>query len=146
MKGVALLLAALSGGAQVAPGGRVVLDLRDMGAWHAGASEQVGAVLRRDADGSACLEYDFHSVSGYAVLRRVLPVQWPAAFSLQLRMKGRGAVNDFQVKLVDASGDNVWWVNRPGFRLPRSLSDATFKSRHFSFAWGPSIDRTLARG
>ena len=102
-------------------------------------------MLRRDADGSACLEYDFHSVSGYAVLRQVLPVEWPAAFALQLRMKGRGALNDFQVKLVDASGDNVWWVNRPGFPLPRSLTDVTFKSRHFSFAWGPTADRRLAR-
>ena len=145
MKGIALLLAALAGRAQAAPSGRVVLDLRDMGAWQAQASEQVGAVLRRDADGSVCLEYDFHSVSGYAVLRQVLPVQWPAAFALQLRLKGRGSVNDLQVKLVDASGDNVWWVNRPGFPLPRSLTDVTFRSRHFSFAWGPTPDRTLER-
>ena len=145
MKVIAVLLAALSGGAQAGPGGRVVLDLRDMSGWQAQASDQVGAVLRRDADGSVCLEYDFHSVSGYAVLRRELPVQWPAAFALQLRMKGRGAVNDFQVKLADASGDNVWWVNRPAFPLPRSLTDVTFRSRHFSFAWGPTADRTLSR-
>ena len=145
MKGIALLLATLSGAAQPAPAGRVVLDLRETGGWQADASEQVGAVLRRDADGSICLEYDFDSVSGYAVLRHVLPVQWPPAFALQLRMKGRGAINDFQVKLVDASGDNVWWVNRPRFPLPHSLTDVTFLSRHFSFAWGPTADRTLAR-
>jgi hypothetical protein len=143
--GMAMLLAALSGSAQAAPGGRVVVDLRAAGGWQAHASEQVDAALRRDADGSACLEYDFHSVSGYAVLRHVLPVQWPAAFALQLRMKGRGGVNDLQVKLVDASGDNVWWVNRPGFPLPRSLTDVTFRSRHFDFAWGPTDDRTLQR-
>jgi hypothetical protein len=145
MKGLALFLAALSGGAQPAPPGRVVLDLRDMGGWQADASEQVGAVLRRDDDGSVCLDYDFHSVSGYAVLRHALPVQWPAAFALELRVKGRGAVNDLQVKLVDASGDNVWWVNRPAFPLPRSLADLTFRNRHFSFAWGPAADRTLRR-
>jgi hypothetical protein len=143
MKGVAVLLATLAGGAQAAPGGRVLVDLRDMSGWKAGASDEVGAVLRRDADGSVCLEYDFHSVSGYAVLKRALPVQWPAAFALQLRMKGQGAVNDLQVKLVDASGDNVWWVNRPAFSLPRSLTDVTFKNRHFSFAWGIAADRTL---
>jgi hypothetical protein len=145
MKRIAVLLVTLAGSAQAAPGGRVVVDLRDMGAWRADASDQVGAVLRRDADGSACLEYDFHSVSGYAVLRHELPVQWPPAFALQLRIKGRGAGNDFQVKLVDASGDNVWWVNRPSFPLPRSLTDVTFRSRHFSLAWGPTADRTLAR-
>jgi hypothetical protein len=145
MKGIALLLAALAGGARAAPGGRVLLDLRDMGGWEVHSSELVDAVLRREADGGACLEYDFHSVSGYAVLRRVLPVQWPAAFALQLRLEGRGPANDFQVKLVDASGENVWWVNRPSFPLPRAPADVTFRSGQFSFAWGPTADRTLTR-
>lgn len=147
MRRMALFLAALAGSARAAPG-RAVVDLRDMGGWQAGASEQVGAALRRDPDGSVCLEYDFGSVSGYAVLRHPLPVRWPAAFALRLRMKGArgaGAVNDFQVKLVDASGDNVWWLNRPSFPLPGTLADVTFRSRHFAFAWGPTADRTLAR-
>jgi hypothetical protein len=144
MRGVAVLLVALAGGAQAAPGGRVLVDLRDMDGWEAGASDQVEAVLRREADGSACLAYDFHGVSGYALLRRELPVQWPAAFALQLRLHGRGDRNDLQVKLADASGENVWWVNRPGFRLPPAPADVTFRNRHFSFAWGPTADRTLA--
>jgi hypothetical protein len=144
MKGMALLLAALAGSAQAAPG-RAVVELRDMSGWRVDASEQVGAALRREADGSACLEYDFHGVAGYAVLRRALPVRWPAAFALHLRMKGRGAVNDLQVKLVDASGENVWWVNRRSFSPPSTLTDVTLRNRHFSFAWGPTADRALAR-
>ena len=145
MKAVALLLAALSAGASPPSAGRVVLELRDPGGWQADASEQVGAALRRDDDGSVCLDYDFHSVSGYAVLRHALPVAWPAAFALRLRLKGSGAVNDLQVKLVDASGANVWWVNRPRFPPPPSLSEVTFPSRRFGFAWGPTTDRTLER-
>jgi hypothetical protein len=66
-----------------------------------------------DADGSLCLDYDFAGVSGYAVMRRALPTSWPARFDLAARLKSTGATNDFQFKLVDASGDNVWWVNRP---------------------------------
>ncbi|HEX9109137.1 MAG TPA: hypothetical protein VF832_17945, partial [Longimicrobiales bacterium] len=61
---MAVLLAALAGGAHAAPARRVLLDRRDAGAWQAHASEQVEAALRRDADGSVCLDYDFHSVSG----------------------------------------------------------------------------------
>ncbi|HEX9107588.1 MAG TPA: hypothetical protein VF832_10180, partial [Longimicrobiales bacterium] len=141
---MALLLAALAGSPQAAPG-RVVVDVRDAGGWQAGASEQVEAALRRDPDGSVCLAYDFHGVAGYAVLRRALPVQWPAAFALHLRMKGRGAGNDLQVKLVDASGDNVWWVDRPSFSPPDALDDVSLRNRHFTFAWGPTADRTLAR-
>ncbi|HET6439264.1 MAG TPA: hypothetical protein VFG59_14440 [Anaeromyxobacter sp.] len=140
-----LLLATLAVGAPAAPHGRTVVDVGDMSGWQAGASEQVESTLRREADGSACLDYDFHSVSGYAVLRRPLPVQWPAAFALTLRLHGRGAGNDLQVKLVDASGDNVWWVNRPAFPLRPSPAEVTFRRRHFSFAWGPTADRNLAR-
>ena len=140
-----ILVLALACSGRAAAGERTLGDLRDAGAWQVVASEQVGAALRRDPDGSLCLEYDFHSVSGYAVMRQALPVQWPRAFALHVRMKGRGAVNDFQLKLVDASGDNVWWVNRPNHPLPRSLTDVTFKRRHFGFAWGPAADRTLAR-
>ncbi len=138
----ALILAAL---AKIAPGERVLAEARDASAWKAVASEQVEAALARDADGSLCLEYDFHAVSGYAVVRRSMPVEWPRAFALRVRIKGRGGVNDFQLKLVDASGDNVWWVNRPNSVLPRKLSDVTFKTRHFTFAWGPAADKTLAR-
>jgi hypothetical protein len=145
MRWVALAVAVLAGSARAAPAPRAVADLRDGSGWQAAASEQVDAALRRDPDGGVCLDYDFHAVAGYAVLRHAFPMQWPAAFALQLRVKGSGARNDLQVKLADASGDNVWWVNRPAFPVPASETDVTFKSRHFSFAWGPAADHTLRR-
>jgi hypothetical protein len=140
-----LMLALLLGSSPAAVGERVIADARDASAWKAFGSEQVEAAIRRDADGSLCLEYDFRGVSGYAVMRRSMPVEWPRAFALRVRIKGRGGVNDLQLKLVDASGDNVWWVNRPGYALPRELTDVTFKQRHFGFAWGPAADKALAR-
>jgi len=91
MKEMTLLLAVLAGGAHAAPApARVLAELRGAGGWTADASEEVGTALRRDPDGSVCLEYDFHSVSGYAVLRHALPVDWPAAFALRLRIRGEG--------------------------------------------------------
>lgn len=123
----------------------VLDDFRDATPWQASASDQVRAALRRDGDGSLCLDYDFAGVSGYAVMRRALPMDWPAHFDLRARLKGRGAVNDLQFKLVDASGDNVWWVNRPATRMPVMLTETLFRQRHFSFAWGPATDRQLRR-
>ncbi len=124
----------------------VLDDFGPAAAWKASASDQVRASLRRDADGSLCLDYDFAGVSGYAVMRRERPVSWPAHFDLVARLKSTGAVNDFQFKLVDASGDNVWWVNRPnatGQALPRTLDDIRIRRRHIDFAWGPGNDRQL---
>jgi hypothetical protein len=72
--------------AQAAPLRNEVLDdFREPNAWKASASDQVQASLRRDADGSLCLDYDFAGVSGYAVMRRELPMNWPARFDLAVR-------------------------------------------------------------
>ncbi len=122
----------------------VLDDFRNPGAWRASASDQVRARLRTDAtDGSLCLDYDFGGVSGYAVMQRELPIEWPPHFDLKVRLKGRGAINDLQVKFVDAGGDNVWWVARPAYKLPARLTDLTLRRRHVEFAWGPAADRTL---
>jgi hypothetical protein len=141
------MVAALIGAActltQAAPRLEVLDDLRDASAWKASGSDQVSAKLRRDADGSLCLDYDFNGVSGYAVMRRALPMSWPAHFDLVVRLKGRGAVNDLQVKFVDATGDNVWWMNRPNLALPATLTDFKIRRRHIDFAWGPVTDHTL---
>ena len=84
------LAAAVLGAACTLPQAAVLDDLRDTSAWRAAGSDQVSARLRRDADGSLCLDYDFNGVSGYAVMRRALPVEWPAHFDLVVRLKGRG--------------------------------------------------------
>jgi hypothetical protein len=122
----------------------VLDEFRDVSAWRATASDQVRASLRAVAnDRSLCLDYDFGGVSGYAVMQRELPIDWPEHFDLRLSIKGRGAVNDFQVKFVDASGDNVWWVARPAYRLPTKLTELKLRRRHVEFAWGPTPDRAL---
>lgn len=121
-------------------------DMKDATRWKATASDQVKATLRQDSrDDSLCLDYDFAGVSGYAVLRRELPLDWPADFALTTQLKGKTTGNDVQIKFVDASGDNVWWINRPALTLPDTLTETRFKRRHVAFAWGPTEDRVLKR-
>ncbi len=141
---LALCVAAVSVSVQAAPLRHEVLDdFRDASAWAASASDQVRATLRPDRDGSLCLDVDFAGVSGYGVMRRALPMSWPQRFELVARLKGAGATNDFQFKLVDASGDNVWWANRPDAALPNRLTDVKIRRRQIDFAWGPAGDRAL---
>jgi len=141
---ITVLLAASTAGAANLRS-EVLDNFRDTTVWQASASDQVRAGLRREGDGSLCLDYDFAGVSGYAVMRRALPMDWPQRFDLSARLKGSGATNDLQFKLVDASGDNVWWVNRPNTVLPARLTETRFRSRHIQFAWGPTVDRSLHR-
>jgi hypothetical protein len=123
----------------------VLDDFSDATRWHAAGSDQVKASAHRGARGGVCLGYDFAGVSGYAVLRRELPLELPAHYALRLRLHGHGPANALQVKFVDASGDNVWWMNRPAFVPPRASTELAIRQRQIEFAWGPATDRVLHR-
>lgn len=120
-------------------------DFRDGTRWQAQASDQVQARIAPDAAGGLCLHYDFGRVSGYAVMRRELPIDLPAHYAFTLRLHGDGAANAFQVKWVDASGENVWWRHQPDFVPPPRAVDLKIRQRQIEFAWGPTADRLLRR-
>lgn len=138
----ALLL--LGTGAAVAHDARVLDDFGDASAWQAVASDQVSAVLRH-IDGALCLAYDFNGVSGYAGIRRTLAIDYPRDYAFDFRVRGKGPPNAFQFKLSDASGENVWWVERPNTTFAADWQPVRYKQRQIAFAWGPRADKTLAR-
>jgi len=124
------------------------LDLHD--AWTASASDQVRATVQTEVIAgrpAQCLRYDFGKVAGYAVMRHAWPAGWPATwpedFIFTSTLLGEGAPNSLQIKFVDASGQNVWWVNKPGFAPSAQPQDLLIKRRQIGFAWGPDIDHQL---
>lgn len=126
---------------------KVLDDFDDASAWQPIASNQVSAHLR-SVDGigggkALCLDYDFNGVSGYAGLRRSLPLRYPDNYEFSFAIGGASPANDLQFKLIDASGDNVWWVNRPAFTFSRSWKLVHYRKRQISKAWGPDPDPQL---
>lgn len=121
-------------------------DFQDIGAWRAVASDSVSASLRQ-VEGSSgkalCLDYDFNGVSGYAVARRTLPMTYPANYEYTLALRGTGPPNNLEFKLGDVSGDNVWWIHKPDYVLPRQWTPLKLKKRQIDFAWGPTADKVL---
>ncbi len=114
--------------------------------WKVVASDQVTGDLRivDGDDGKAmCLDYDFHGVSGYVGVQKPMALAYPENYAFGFRMRGNGPRNDFQFKLVDASGDNVWWVRKPMQALPDAWTPMQFRKRHIDKAWGPSADKEL---
>src|SRR6478672_8599344 len=125
---------------------RVLDNFDDIAPWHAVASDGVSSTLRQvdGPDGRAlCLDYDFHGVSGYAVARRTLPMAYPANYEYTLQLRGIGPANNLEFKLGDASGDNVWWVQRRDVVLPSQWTPTKLKQRQIAFAWGPTADKVL---
>ena len=133
-----------------APTAPVALDsFNNLDNWQIVVSNQVTASTRlvQAASGgrakAICLDYDFNGVSGYAGIRRAIPIDYPDNYQLAFQLRGDSPSNDLQFKLVDASGDNVWWVNRPRYDFPKQWSTVSFKKRQIDKAWGPSPDKEL---
>ena len=146
--GLVAVVAAAQGPAPVpAPPSLRVLDrFDDVAAWKSVASDGVTASVGAIVDGkrqALRLTFDLGGTAGYAVARRALPIVLPENYAITFWLRADAPVNDLQVKLADASGDNVWWYNRPSFAFPREWQQVTIKKRQIQFAWGPTKDRAL---
>jgi hypothetical protein len=84
------------------------------------------------------MDFDFKGGGGFVVARRVLRRAMPNEYAVQFRLRGSGAINDLELKLVDDSGQNVWRYKKEGLRLPRHWTRMRVESRDIDFAWGPA--------
>jgi hypothetical protein len=84
------------------------------------------------------MDFDFKGGGGFVVARRALSREMPEEYSVNFRLRGAGTVNDLELKLVDATGQNVWRYVQKDFKLPRRLTRLKISSREIEFAWGPS--------
>jgi hypothetical protein len=108
--------------------------------WRAQPSD--GVTLRISSDsgfrGRAMrLDFDFHGHGGYAVAHKAFNVTVPANYEFSFRIRGDAPPNNLEFKLVDPSGDNVWWSNTTGFDFPHTWTEVVRKKRQITFAWGP---------
>jgi hypothetical protein len=127
---------------------RVLDAFDDVSAWRATGSDGVTSAVHAvpGAHGRALrLAFDLGGTSGYAVARRALPLELPADFELSFELRGDVPVNNLELKLIDETGDNVWWFHRPNFAFPASWRHMNVKRRQIEFAWGPIADHTLRR-
>jgi hypothetical protein len=143
-----LLLALTTTAAATAAGPQVIDRGDDVGAWEVIAADGVTARLveAQGAEGNALrFEYDFTRGSGFCVIRRRVDLELPANYRFRFRLRGEGPPNNLEFKLVDPSGENVWWVNKRATTLPADWQQVTYRARQFQFAWGPSGGKPLER-
>jgi len=125
---------------------RVLDGFDDIAPWAAIGSDDVQASVHpaQGLHGPALrLDFDLAGTAGYAVAHRSLPLTLPENYEISFWVRADAAVNTFQLKLIDASGENVWWVNRSNFEFPREWQLIRINKRDIHFAWGPTSDRTL---
>ena len=126
LRAVVSLLVALAGvcihAAVAAPRAPSTLDdFESVAGWTADHTDDTTASIA-SADGkfgrALRLDFDFRGVIGYATARRALALDLPADYELSFWVRGEAPVNALEFKLIDASGENVWWVNREAFAFP----------------------------
>jgi hypothetical protein len=83
------------------------------------------------------VDFKFTRGGGYAVLHRALDLDLPENYRFEYRIRGQTAPQNLEFKLIDASGENVWWCNRVDFEVPRQWTTDRIRKRQISFAWGP---------
>jgi hypothetical protein len=118
----------------------------DLTRWKAGASTGVEASVRpaQGPQGPAMrMDFDLRGTAGYALAARALPLDLPGNYEISFDLRADAPVNDFQVKLTDASGENVWWFRQQNFAFPKEWRRIRIKKRQVEFAWGPTAKRVL---
>ena len=131
------LLALLLFGAAPAPRGML-----DPAAWEAvpadGVEMRLSAAPGPGGAPALRLDYDFHGHSGWAAARRRIDLELPPHYEIRFQLRGEGPRNNLEVKLVDASGANVWWHVDRNRDWPAAWTPARVKQRQVTFAWGPA--------
>jgi hypothetical protein len=89
--------------------------------------------------------YDFTKGSGYGGIQKNIPVELPENYQFTFWIKAESPNNNFEIKFLDSSGENVWWVNNRNFKFPDEWKKITIKKRHITFAWGPAANKELQR-
>ena len=89
--------------------------------------------------------YDFTKGTGYGGIQKFFPIDLPDNFEFSFYVKAESPSNNFEIKFLDNSGQNVWWVNNRNYDFPKDWKKVRIKKRQIDFAWGPTNDKSLKR-
>ena len=85
-----------------------------------------------------CLRIDYaFTGAGYCGIQRTFPFSLPDNYKFSFYLKGNSPKNNLEFKLVDKSGDNVWWKNQRNYEFPTEWDKIIIKKKDIEFAWGP---------
>jgi len=90
-------------------------------------------------------DYDFTHGTGYGGIQKLFPIDLPDNYAFTFYVKAESPANNFEIKFIDKSGENVWWVSNRNYDFPTEWKQISIRKRHISFAWGPTSNQQLQR-
>lgn len=115
-------------------------DFEQISAWSAHPADGVRMSLHADRGrrGRALrLDFAFAAGGGYAIAHRTLPIDLPANYDFSFWIRGSAPPNTLEFKLIDSTGENVWWYTERDRAFDGGWHRVTIRKRQIGFAWGP---------
>jgi hypothetical protein len=119
---------------------RLVDGFEGIEAWTPHSAEGVELAIRGDRGrtGRAMrLDFAFTNGGGYAIARRTTDIDLPKNYAFSFWIRGEARPNTLEFKLIDRSGENVWWHTEPDREFDGAWHKITIRRRQIGFAWGP---------
>ncbi len=127
---------------------RTLDDFENKEGWSFNKSDGVTVSLSNEKGltGDAIrFDYDFTKGTGYGGIQKLFPVDLPDNYEFSFYVKAESPANNFEIKFIDSTGNNVWWVNNRNYDFPEEWKKIRIKKRHIQFAWGLTSDQTIKR-
>ncbi len=120
----------------------LVLDnFENLSGWSAIASEGARIEIAQDVGHTGMgmrIDFDFQAGGGHVLVHKDLPLKLPENYAFSFYLRAEAPTNHAEFKLIDPSGQNVWWHQKRHLSFPQEWRQVTVKKRHFTFAWGPA--------
>ena len=68
-------------------------------------------------------DYDFIKGTGYGGIQKLFPIDLPENYEFTFYLKAESPANNFEIKFIDSTGNNVWWVNNRNYDFPEMEKD-----------------------
>jgi hypothetical protein len=119
----------------------VLDDFEELKGWGATSSAGTSVEIAQDAGHRGMgmrIDFDSQNGPGYAIVQKTFTKALPENYAISFSLRAQAPTNNFELKLLDPSGKNVWWYNQRDYEFPGDWRQLVVKKRHFNFAWGPS--------
>ena len=91
------------------------------------------------------LDYNFTKGTGYGGIQKIIPIELPENYQFTFYLRAESPANNFEIKFLDSTGQNVWWINNRNYDFPKEWKKIKIKKRYINFAWGHIEDKSLRR-
>lgn len=126
----------------------IIDDFESIVGWNEFKADAVDININQDKGlNGKCVkfDYDFTKGTGYGGIQKFFAIDLPENFEFTFYLRAESPSNNFEIKFLDSTGQNVWWVNNRSYDFPKDWKKIKIKKRHIHFAWGPTSDQSLKR-